>query len=152
MCIKLIEKYIKDKSVVFDVGCGSGILGITAAKLKAEKVLCVDIEEVSCKVSRENIEMNHVEDRVEVRCGNLLDVVKEKSNMIIANIIADIIIAFSEDVDKFLLEGGVFIASGIIKDRRDEVIEKLKKEGFSIYEVLEMGEWCAIASGKDTNA
>ncbi len=152
MCIKLIEKYIKPDNVVFDVGCGSGILGIAAAKLDAEKVICVDIEEVSCKVSRENIQMNNVENKVEVRCGNLLDVVKEKADMIIANIIADVIIGFSEDVDKFLLEGGIFISSGIIKDRRDEVIEKLVKEGFSIYELLEMGEWCAIASGKGINA
>ncbi len=150
MCIKLIEKYINKDTVVFDVGCGSGILGITAAKLNAKKVLCVDIDEVCCKVSKENIEINQVQDNIEVRCGNLLDVVQEKADMIVANIIADIIIGFSGDAAKAIVPGGVFISSGIIKDRRDEVLEAIKQAGFEILEVMEMGEWCAIAaSGKN---
>lgn len=146
MCVKLLEKYVKHESTVFDVGCGSGILGITAAKLNAGKVVCVDIAETSCKVSRENAEMNKVEDRLEVRCGNLLDVVSGKADVIIANIIADIIISFSHDAMKFLKKGGIFISSGIIKDRRDDVLKKLEAEGFSVLEVLSMGEWCAIAA------
>ncbi|HNR05560.1 MAG TPA: 50S ribosomal protein L11 methyltransferase, partial [Bacillota bacterium] len=131
---------------VFDVGCGSGILGIAAAKLGAEKVVCVDIDEVSCRVSRENAEINKVDERVDVRCGNLLNVVSGKADVIIANIIADIIISFSEDAMSFLAKGGIFISSGIISDRRDEVLRKLRAEDFSILEVLEMGEWCAIAA------
>lgn len=146
MCVKLLEKYVRDDSTVFDVGCGSGILGITAAKLKAKRVICVDIDEVSCKVSRENAEMNKVQDRLDIRCGNLLDVVKDKADVIIANIIADIIISFSEDAMKFLNKGGIFISSGIIRDRRDDVLKKLRAEGFNVLEVLEMGEWCAIAA------
>ncbi|HPL98955.1 MAG TPA: 50S ribosomal protein L11 methyltransferase [Bacillota bacterium] len=146
MCVKLLEKYIKSGSTVFDVGCGSGILGIAAAKLGAEKVVCVDIDEVSCRVSRENAEINKVDERVDVRCGNLLNVVSGKADVIIANIIADIIISFSEDAMSFLAKGGIFISSGIISDRRDEVLRKLRAEDFSILEVLEMGEWCAIAA------
>ncbi len=149
MCVKLLEKYIKSGSTVFDVGCGSGILGITAAMLGAEKVVCVDIEEVSCRVSRENAEMNKVAEKVDVRCGNLLDVVSGKADVIIANIIADIIILFSEDAMSFLTKGGIFISSGIIRDRRDEVLRKLRAEGFNILEVMEMGEWCAIAAEGD---
>lgn len=146
MCIKLLEKYLQSGSTVFDVGCGSGILGITAAKLNAKHVVCVDIDEVSCKVTRENAEMNKVQDKLDIRCGNLLDVVSEKADLIIANIIADIIISFSEDAMKFLNKGGIFISSGIIRDRRDEVLQKLRAEGFNVLEVLEMGEWCAIAA------
>lgn len=146
MCVKLLEKYVKSGAAVFDVGCGSGILGITAAKLGAKKVVCVDIDEVSCKITRENAELNHVEEKVEVICGNLLDVVVGKADVIIANIIADIIISFSEDAGKFMTEGGIFISSGIIKDRRDEVLAKIREEGFAILEALEMGEWCAIAA------
>jgi len=149
MCVKLLEKYVKGGSTVFDVGCGSGILGITAARLGAEKVVCVDIDEVSCRVSRENAEMNKVAERVDVRCGNLLDVVPGKADVIIANIIADIIISFSEDAMSFLSRGGIFISSGIIRDRRDEVLRKLRAEGFNILEVMEMGEWCAIAAEGD---
>lgn len=146
MCVKLLEKYVKQGSKVFDVGCGSGILGITAAKLDAEKVVCVDIDELSCKISRENAEMNKVFDKLEVRCGNLLDVVSDKADVIVANIIADIIISFSEDAMDFLNKGGIFISSGIIRDRRDDVLYKLRAEGFKILEVLSLGEWCAIAA------
>ncbi|MFZ5352891.1 MAG: 50S ribosomal protein L11 methyltransferase [Bacillota bacterium] len=152
MCIKLIEKHLKEDAAVFDVGCGSGILGITAAKLNAKKVICVDIDGVSCKVSKENAELNKVSDKVEIRCGNLLDVVNEKADMIVANIIADIIISFSEDAYKFMKNDAVFISSGIIKDRRDEVLEKLNKEGYKVLELLEMGEWCAIAAKSERNA
>ncbi|HWQ30606.1 MAG TPA: 50S ribosomal protein L11 methyltransferase, partial [Negativicutes bacterium] len=146
MCVKLLEKYVRKGCTVFDVGCGSGILGITAAKLDAGKVLCVDIDEVSCRVSKENAEMNRVSEKLDIRCGNLLDVVSEKADVIIANIIADIIISFSEDAMGFLNKGGIFISSGIIKDRVDEVLIKLRKEGFNVLEVLSMGEWCAIAA------
>lgn len=146
MCVKLLEKYIKDGSRVFDVGCGSGILGITAAKLGAERVVCVDIDEVSCRVSRENAEINKVAEKVDIRCGNLLNMVSGKADVIIANIIADIIISFSEDAMSFLKNEGIFISSGIISDRRDEVLRKLRAEGFNVLEVLEMGEWCAIAA------
>lgn len=146
MCVKLLERYVRKGCTVFDVGCGSGILGITAAKLDAGKVLCVDIDEVSCRVSRENAEMNKVSGNLHIRCGNLLDVVSEKADVIVANIIADIIISFSEDAMGFLNKGGIFISSGIIKDRVDEVLIKLRKEGFNVLEVLSMGEWCAIAA------
>lgn len=146
MCVRLLEKYVTDGCTVFDVGCGSGILGITAARLDAGKVLCVDIDEVSCKVSRENAEMNRVTEKLDIRCGNLLDVVSEKADVIVANIIADIIISFSEDAMGFLNKGGIFISSGIIRDRRDDVLIRLREEGFRILEVLEMGEWCAIAA------
>ena len=146
MCVKLLEKYVGKDSTVFDVGCGSGILGITASKLNAARVVCVDIDEVSCKVSRENAELNKVADKIDIRCGNLLDVVAEKADVIVANIIADIIISFSEDAMSFMNKGGIFISSGIIRDRRDYVLIKLRGEGFKVLEVLEMGEWCAIAA------
>lgn len=146
MCIKLLEKYVKSGSTVFDVGCGSGILGITAAKLNAGKVICIDIDKVSCDVSRENAKINKVDDKLDIRCGNLLDVVSDKADVIVANIIADIIISFSEDAMKYLSKGGIFISSGIIRDRRDDVLKKLKEEGFNVLEVLSMGEWCAIAA------
>jgi ribosomal protein L11 methyltransferase len=146
MCVRLLERYVKEGSTVFDVGCGSGILGITAAKLGAERVICVDIDEVSYRVSRENAETNKVAEKVDIRCGNLLDAVSGKADVIIANIIADTIISFSEDAMRFLKKGGIFISSGIIKDRSDEVMRKLRDEGFSILEVLFAGEWCAIAA------
>jgi len=152
MCIKLLEKYVTSQSVVFDVGSGSGILGISAVKLGAKHVECVDIDEMACKVAKENAEHNNVMDKLKVKCGNLLDVVKEKADVIIANIIADIIIGFTEDVWKTLNTKGIFISSGIIKDRKDEVLDKISSSGFEVIEILEMGEWCAIAAGRKDHA
>ncbi|MGB7606027.1 MAG: 50S ribosomal protein L11 methyltransferase [Lutisporaceae bacterium] len=152
MCIKLLEKYVTPKSVVFDVGCGTGILGISAVKLGAKYVECVDIDKIACKVSKENAEHNNVMDKLKVKCGNLLDVVKEKADIIVANIVADIIIGFTEDAWKTLNTEGIFISSGIIKDRKDEVLDKISGNGFEVIEVLEMGEWCAIAAGRKDNA
>lgn len=152
MCIKLLEKYVTPDSVVFDVGSGSGILGISAAKLGARHVECVDIDNVACRVAKENAEHNNVVDKLVVKCGNLLDVVNEKADLIVANIIADIIIGFTEDAWKALVPKGIFISSGIIKDRRDEVLKKISSSGFEVLEVMEMGEWCAIAAGRKDNA
>jgi len=152
LCVKLLEKYVKSSKIVFDVGCGSGILGVCAAKLGAEKVICVDIDEVACKVAKENAELNRVDDIVEVRAGNLLDVVNKKADVIVANIIADVIIGFTDDAHKFMNANAVFISSGIILDRRDDVINKLNESGYKVLEVLELGEWCAIAAERGYNA
>jgi ribosomal protein L11 methyltransferase len=152
MCIKFLEKYVKPDSVVFDVGSGSGILGISAAKLGAKHVECVDIDKVACKVAKENAEHNNVVGKLEVKCGSLLEVISEKADVIVANIIADIIIGFTPDVWKALNPKGIFISSGIIRDRRDEVLDKISSSGFEVIEVMEMGEWCAIAAGRKDNA
>ncbi len=146
MCMKLIENYVKPGMDVFDVGCGSGVLGIAAAKIGAGKVVCVDIDQVACKVAEENAEINQVKSNLEVRCGNLLDVVQGRADVVIANIIADIIIAFSDDVENFMKEDGVFISSGIIKDRKDDVLAKFAEKNFKVIQLLEEGEWCAIAA------
>ncbi|SHI70911.1 50S ribosomal protein L11 methyltransferase [Lutispora thermophila] len=146
MCIKLLEKYVKKGCRVYDVGCGSGILGITAAKLGAERVLCVDLDEVACKSAIENVRVNEEESKIVVKNSNLLDVASEKADLIVANIIADIIISFTPQAINFLKDDGIFISSGIILDRQDDVVNALKEHQFSILEISQMGEWCAIAA------
>ncbi|MCQ1530868.1 50S ribosomal protein L11 methyltransferase [Lutispora saccharofermentans] len=149
MCIKLLERYIKKGYEVYDVGCGSGILGITAAKLGAHSVLCVDLDGVACKVAAENVSVNKEDDKIKVKNCNLLDAASAKADLIVANIIADIIMDFTPQALLFLKPGRVFISSGIILDRQDEVIKELKKYGFDILEIEQMGEWCAIAAKRD---
>lgn len=149
MCIKLLERYVMKGYKVYDVGCGSGILGITAAKLGADSVLCVDLDAVACKVAAENVSVNQESDKIQVRNCNLLDAASDKADLIVANIIADIIISFAPQTLKFLKSDGVFISSGIILDRRDDVVNELKKYNFSILEIIQMGEWCAIAAKRD---
>lgn len=146
MCLKLLDKYVKSKDTIIDVGCGTGILGIAAAKLGAEKVLCIDLDENACKVATDNVYLNKVGNIVNVKKGNLLDTATKKADLIVANIIADIIISFTKKAFELIRPCGYFISSGIILDRKDHVISQLKKNNFSIIEVLEMGEWCAIVA------
>jgi ribosomal protein L11 methyltransferase len=146
MCIELLQKYAKAEDVVLDIGCGSGILGITSAMLGAKQVVGVDFDSVAVKVAKENVKNNNLEQKVEIRCGDLMDVVSEKGNIIVANIIADVIIKLSACVTQFSLNDAVFISSGIIKERLEDVKNALLERHFEILEVVQKGEWVAIAS------
>lgn len=148
MCIKELEKRINNEDVVFDIGCGSGILSIAAAKLGAKKTIGVDLDKVAVKVSKENAELNNVDSSVEIRYGNLMNVVTEKADIVVANIIADIIAILAKDVSNFLNDDGLFIASGIILDKIEFVKAALLENNFEILEVNTMGEWSAIVSKK----
>jgi len=103
------------------------------------------LDPVAVDSAKENISFNKI-DNIEVLYGNLMDVVSGKADIVVANIIAEIIVVLAEDVKSFLRQGGIFITSGIIKERRTLVEEKLKEKGFEILEVKEQGEWlCIIA-------
>lgn len=146
MCIRELEKYVKPESKVFDIGCGSGILAIAAAKLGAKDVLAIDLDEVAVKVSKENIELNKVEGSVNALHGNLMEVVKDKADIVVANIIADIIKILAKDIKQFMKDDAVFISSGIIHAKVDEVKEALTQNGLEIVHVESLGEWNAIVS------
>lgn len=145
MCIKALEKYVEKDSIVFDVGCGSGILAIAAAKLGAKKAIGVDLDPVAVESAKENIELNNIKN-IEVLYGNLLDVVDGKADIVVANILAEIVCILTEDVSKAINQGGYFISSGIIHDRVEMVTEKLLECGFEVLKVNKDGEWnCIIA-------
>lgn len=145
MCIELLEKYIKNGDIVFDIGTGSGILAITSSKLGASKVLAVDIDEVAVDAAKENVNFNGLKN-IEIKKGNLTDVIKGKADVVVANIIADIIIKLTGTVKHFLKDDSVFIASGIIQDRKQDVLAAFLNENFKICDIKEMGEWIAIAA------
>ena len=146
MCIRELENYVDETKTVFDIGCGSGILAIAAAQLGAKEVVAGDLDEVAVKVSKENCEINHVSDKVVVKHGSLFEVVDSKADVIVENIIADIIKILAKDVSKFLKDDGVFISSGIILAKIDEVCQALEENGFEIVKVERLGEWSAIVS------
>lgn len=146
MCIEALEKYIKNEDDVLDIGTGSGILAITASMLGARKVVGVDLDEVAVSAARENVHTNGLTN-VDILHGNLVDVVRGRSNIIVANIIADVVILLTESVRPLLTEKGLFIASGIIRDRKKDVLDALEKNQFKIVEVKELGEWVAITAG-----
>ncbi|MEQ8197462.1 MAG: 50S ribosomal protein L11 methyltransferase [Clostridiaceae bacterium] len=145
MCAQALEKYVKEDTVVFDIGTGSGILAIIAAKLGAKHVVGVDLDPVAVDSAKENLKFNDV-DNIEILHGNLLDVVDGKADLVVANIIAEIICILTPDVKKALNKDGLFITSGIIHDRREMVINNLEENGFEVLEVNKDGEWnCIVA-------
>ena len=145
MCVEALEENVKGDTTVFDIGTGSGILAIAAAKLGAKKVIGVDLDPVAVDSAKENVSFNDL-NNIEILYGNLMDVVTGKADLVVANIIAEIIVVLAEDVKNFLVPGGLFITSGIIRERRELVETKLKEKGFKIKEVKEQGEWlCIIA-------
>ena len=145
MCIKALEKYVKPHSNVLDIGTGSGILAITASKLGAKKVTAVDLDPVAVESALKNISYNNIKN-IEVFQGNLMEDVHGKADIIVINIIADVILSLTEEVKKFLAPQGVFICSGIIIDRKEEVAENLRNNGFFIKEINKDGEWVCIVS------
>ncbi len=144
MCLQALENVVSKNDTVIDVGTGSGVLSIGAAMLGAEKVHALDLDEVAVTAARENVELNKVDDVVQVFHGNLLDTVKEPADVVVANILAEIIVTFTDDAYSIVKPGGVYVTSGIIGAKKDEVKEALENSGFTIEEVLMMEDWVAI--------
>lgn len=144
MCIELLEKYVKNDDEIFDIGCGSGILAIAALKLGAKKALAIDIDEKCIDASHENASLNNLEDKMEIEKGNLLDVVRGRADLIVSNIIAEIIVDEIKNLKNHMDKDGIFITSGIIKERRQMVIDALEENGFEIIDELDKNNWVAI--------
>lgn len=149
MCIRCLEEVIRSGDIVFDVGTGSGILAVAAAKLGAAHVRAVDLDAVAVRVAQENIVLNGVESTVSAVQGDLLTGVDGQANIIVANIIADVIIKLLPDVPARLVDKGVFIGSGIITERLGDVTAALMANGLIVDKVVEEGGWAAIVARKE---
>ncbi len=148
MCTEALEEHVRKGDTVFDIGCGSGILAIVASKLGAQKVIAIDLDETCVKVSKENVEKNNVSHNVDVKRGNLLDVIQGKADIIVANIIAEIIVDMTNDLGDYLKEEGIFICSGIISEKVKMVEDSLLSHGFRILGIKESNGWACIVSTK----
>ena len=156
MCLELLEKLISPDMRVADLGCGSGILSIAASLMGARETYAIDIDPVAAKVAGENAALNGIDmDKYFIRTGDILtdaefkkDIAGEKFDIVMANIVANIIIAFAPVVPQLMKDGGMFIASGIIDDRLDEVTEALRENGLKIIEVREGEDWRALLAEK----
>ncbi len=148
LCIKNLEKYVKPHDNVIDVGCGSGILSIAASYLTDGSLKAVDLDKLAVDVSRENFALNNLENRIEVEEASLLTKETKKYDVIVANILAHIIELMLEDAYKLLEDGGYFITSGIIKDKKDELLEKMLKHGFKLVEETSDNEWYSFVTTK----
>ena len=148
LCMKLLEKYMQDGAgqKILDVGCGSGILSIAAALLGSKEVLGIEIDEDAVEVAKENVSLNGVEEAVCIRQGDLTKGIDFRADIIVANLMHNLVIELSPSAKKHLQKDGVFISSGILLEKKEQVAEAVRKAGFEILEIPEDGEWCAIAA------
>lgn len=144
LCLEVLDREIKGGERVLDVGTGSGILGIGAILLGAKDVEGVDIDPTAVKVAKENAQLNGVADKFTIKVGDLAEQASGKYNIIVANIVANAVMMLSEVIPQFLADDGLYITSGIIDTRKDEVVECLKKLGFNIKTIHEKNGWVCI--------
>ena len=148
LCIKNLEKYVKPHDDIIDVGCGSGILSIAASYLTDGEIKAVDLDKLAVDVSHENFALNNLENRIAVEEASLLTKETKKYNIIVANILAHIIELMLDDAYKLLEDGGYYITSGIIKDKKDELLEKMLERGFKLVEETSDNEWYSFVVTK----
>lgn len=147
MCLEALGRRVRTGDTILDLGCGSGILAIAALLLGARNALCVDIDPVAERVVRDNIDMNGIDPaRCSIRVGNILaDTALQNSigtgyDIVAANIVADVIIALCPLVKNFVKQQGLFLCSGIIDERAEEVRAALISAGFTVLEKLRSAE------------
>ena len=145
LCLEMCETYMKDGADVLDVGCGSGILGIAALLTGASRAVGVDIDAVAVRTAEENAALNGVSDRFTAICGSFTEKVEGTFDVVLANIVADAIIDLSECVRAFMKDNAVYIMSGIIDTRADEVRAAVERH-FRILEERRDGGWVCLAA------
>ncbi|HLQ70941.1 MAG TPA: 50S ribosomal protein L11 methyltransferase, partial [Bacillota bacterium] len=148
LCVQALEKFVKQDDTVLDVGCGSGVLSIAAALLGADSVYAFDLDDVAVSSTRNNTNVNKMEDVIKVKQNNLLEGITEKADVIVSNILAEIIITFTQDVWECLKEEGYFIASGIISEKKELVVSNLHESGFKIVHTDLKDDWIVIVAQK----
>ena len=156
LCITQLKNYIIEGSRVLDVGCGSGILSIVAAKLGASDILGVDVDPAAVEASWENIEVNHISrEHCRFQAGNLIEggevyelAAAHQADLVVANILADIIIPLTPVVARLLKKGGIYISSGIIHTKEQAVVDAVREHGFEIAEITRQGDWVSVTARK----
>ena len=147
MCVEFLGKHVKSNDVVIDVGCGSGVLGISASKLGAKEVLMTDIDECAVVATEHNMKLNGITNG-KVFLKNLLDDNTVKGNVIVCNIMAEVLIAFAPYIGANLFDAGLIILSGILVDRKEKVKLAYQSSGFTLIEEKVKGEWSALVMRK----
>ena len=155
LCIGQLKKYMKDGDKILDAGSGSGILSFVCNKLGAEHVLGIDIDPIAVDVAGENRDVNNIPaDAVSFICGNVLedqklvDSIGANYYIVVANILADVIIPMSAVVQKFMKDDGLFISSGIINIKEEEVRQALLDNNFDIVDTVYMNDWVSFVAKK----
>lgn len=152
LCLEAIETIVSPEKTVLDIGCGSGILSIAALLLGAKSATAVDIDPLAVKTAKQNAEKNNIDPRrYTVLEGNLADKVSGTYDIIITNIVADVIVLFCQKVAEFMNRDSVFITSGIIDMRENDVLCAFEKNGFAVRKCREKNGWvCFECTLKNT--
>lgn len=151
-CLEEIERYVKDGDTILDLGCGSGILSITGILLGASSAIAVDIDSNATDAARSNLQLNKLSDDVyETYTGDIISDSQlrdklGKHNIVLANIVADVIIAIAPFIRGFMNENAIFICSGIILERLEEVKQALNENGLKIINIKQDDDWAAITA------
>ena len=157
LCIRQIRKHVTPDTEILDVGCGSGILGMLALKFGAKHSVGTDLDPCAIDATYENMEVNGIsKDQYEVMIGNIIDdkAVQDKVgyecyDIVVANILADVLVALTPVIVNQLKKGGIYITSGIIDDKEETVVEAVKKAGLEVLEVTYQGEWVSVIARKN---
>lgn len=160
LCLQTLESVVKGGEEMIDVGTGSGILAIGACRLGAKSVLALDLDPVAVSSATENVRLNGLSDQVEVKLSDLLGVLRVERNdanklrvtlpvdLVVANILAEIILLFIDDVYAALKPGGIYITSGVYKNKEPDVEHGLIASGFQIVEKRRDEDWIAFVARK----
>ena len=144
LCVLALQDYVKGGETVLDMGTGSGILAITCVKLGAAKVVGLDIDSVAVEAAQENVKRLGIEDVIRIERADTPNAFEGSADIVVANIIANVIIAMADDLSAKVKPGGKLIASGIIQDRADDVKSRLAEAGLRLIEDRRDGEWVAL--------
>lgn len=144
LCLTELDRIIAGGETLLDIGCGSGILAISSVILGVKEAVGVDIDAMAVRVADENAAINHVEDKINFLCGDLTEKISGKYDIICANIVADIIIKLCDNVTDYMADDGVFICSGIVDIRENDVLAAIEKAGLKVINRNISGGWVAL--------
>ena len=144
LCVEFLEKYVKGKEKLLDIGCGSGILMLIGKKLGVKKVVGIDIDEKVRDVVLENFSKNGINDDFEVIIGNLVDDVNGKYDLVVSNILVDVLEKLLEDIEKILEKGATVIFSGILNEKEEAFVKKAENYNLKQIDRREKNNWVSL--------
>jgi len=148
LCLQILETIIRGEETVIDVGTGSGVLSIASSHLGASNIYAYDLDDVAVTAAQSNVKLNQRDPNIIVEANDLLKGIDLEADIAVANILAEVVLPLIPDAMRVLKPNGYFLSSGIIQEKKEQIIEKLEDEGFVVEQVNQMKDWVAILARK----